>query len=160
MEGQWLPGGTGDTGTRGTRVALLNENTEVNRGGPEPGDLMVKHDHTALVFAIYRAGRAHPRAQDRSIPVVPGPEQARLQLSQTEYFRQAMPAPSDKRPNEIDHETRFDYLNHRGEGKQAAELILYARVSEMRQQGFEFRKYRANVLENWPDWNGMGDPPR
>lgn len=64
------------------------------------------------------------------------------------------------RPNEIDIENHFDDLNHRGFGKEAAEMIYYTRVSEMRMQGFEFRLYKPGVLDSWVDWDGYGDPPR
>jgi len=69
-----------------------------------------------------------------------------------------VPTPNER--NEIDRETHFDYLNHRGFGKEAAEMIYYTRVSEMRAQGFEFRRYKPGVIDNWMDWNGSGDPPR
>ena len=134
--------------------SVVNQNTVVNRSGPQPGDLMVKVDHTALVVQVYRAGAPHPRAQDKTIPVFPGHEQARLQVGQTEYFRQTMP------PANASAETHFDYLNHRGFGKEAAEMIYYTPVSEMRAQGFEFRSYKPGVLDNWLEWNGIGDPPR
>ena len=136
--------------------SLVNQNTVVNRLGPQPGDLMVKTDHTALVVAVYGVGVSHPKAYDKSIPTFPGHEQARLQMGQTEYFRAATPTAT----SEINSETHFDYLNHRGFGKERAELIYYTRVSEMRAQGFDFRQYKDGVLDNWPDWNGTGDPPR
>jgi hypothetical protein len=98
-------------------------------------------------------GLPHPRWSEKAtIPLFPGPEQARLQLHQTEYFRED---PSKTTPS-----IHVDYLNHRGEGKQAAELIYYADASRMRQDGFEFRMYRPEVMDNWTDWNGEGDPPR
>jgi hypothetical protein len=140
--------------------SLVNENTEKNPRGPQPGDLMVKVDHAALVIQVYPPGITHPRARDKRIPVFPGHDQARLQLNQTEYFRQEIPGPEVYHPNEIDCETHFDYLNHRGFGKERAELIYYTRVSEMRSQGFEFRMYKSGVLDNWLDWDGLGDPSR
>jgi hypothetical protein len=54
----------------------------------------------------------------------------------------------------------FDYLNHRGQGKDAAGLIHFASKDEMQQRGFEYRMYRPGVIDNWRDWNGDGDPPR
>jgi hypothetical protein len=107
---------------------------------------MVKVDHAALVIQVYPPGITHPRARDKLIPVFPGHDQARLQLNQTEYFRQEIPGPEVYHPNEIDCETHFDYLNHRGFGKERAELIYYTRVSEMRSQGFDFRMYKSGVL--------------
>ena len=80
---------------------------------------------------------------------------AAKQLTQTEYFR------ADH--SSIKPTVHFDYLNHRGEGtpiKQAAELIYFADAPQMQMDGFQFRRYKAAVMDNWTDWNGQGDPPR
>jgi len=135
--------------------SVFSQNTEVNPRGPEPGDLMCKPDHTALVFKVYPPGLDHPRASDTSIPIFPGPLMAAKQLTQTEYFR------ADH--SSIKPTVQFDYLNHRGEGtpvKQAAELIYFADAPQMQMDGFQFRRYKAAVMDNWTDWNGQGDPPR
>jgi hypothetical protein len=135
--------------------SVFAKNTIVNPKGPEPGDLMCKPDHVALVFKVYPAGVDHPRASDTRIPIFPGPQIASRQLNQTEYFRADHSEPTPT--------VHFDYLNHRGEGtpvKQAAELIYFADAIAMQKDGFQFRSYSPGVLENWSDWNGEGDPPR
>ena len=133
--------------------SVFNSNTVVNPRGPEPGDLMSKPDHTALIYKMYPPGLPHPKWNEKSrIPIFPGPQQARLQLHQTEYFREDPTKPTTS--------VHVDYLNHRGEGKEAAELIYYADAARMRQDGFQFRMYRREVMDNWSDWNGEGDPPR
>ena len=135
--------------------SVFSQNTEINPIGPQPGDLMCKPDHTALVFKVYPPGLDHPRASDVTIPIFPGSFIAARQLTQTEYFRTDHSA---AKPT-----THFDYLNHRGEGtpvKQAAELIYFADAPEMQLAGFQFRQYSARVLDNWIDWDGRGDPPR
>jgi hypothetical protein len=136
-------------------VSVYNDNTVVNGRGPEPGDLMCKPDHVALVFKMYPPGLPHPRANDKRIPLFPGERAAAQQLNTTEYFREDPRAPNSH--------VHIDYLNHRGEGtprKQAAELIYFADAFKIRQMGFEFRMYSRDVLDNWLDWNGEGDPPR
>lgn len=130
--------------------SLVNENSVPNPAGPESGDLMAKVDHAALVFQVYHRGQDHPRATDKSIPIFPGNDKAMLELNQTEYFRDAESQP----------DTHVDYLNHRGFGKEKAELMYFAGATEMRQQGFRFLMYAPGVLDNWKDWDGEGDPPR
>lgn len=120
--------------------ALFRYNTVRNPRGPAPGDLMLKDDHAALIFAVHRPGVEHPEAADPSIPVFPGRDKARLQLDQTRYFRS-----SESDPNVL----HFDYLNHRGEGKQRAELIYYADNSVL-DGGFQFRMYGPTVLSATP----------
>jgi hypothetical protein len=132
--------------------SVFNKNTVVNPRGPEPGDLMCKPDHTALVYKVYPPRLPHPRANDKSVPIFPGAAQAAFQLGQTEYFRDN-PALAGPNPH-------VDYLNHRGEGKEAAELIYYADAYKMKTGGFQFRMYRPEVMDNWIDWTGEGDPPR
>jgi hypothetical protein len=135
--------------------SVFSHNTVVNGRGPQAGDLMCKPDHTALIFKVYTAGEEHPRIRDTSIPIFPGPRIAAMQIAQTEYFRSDH---SDIRPT-----VHFDYLNHRGEGrptKQAAELIYFADAPQMQLDGFQFRSYSPAVLDDWVDWDGLGDPPR
>jgi hypothetical protein len=107
-------------------------------------------DHTALVYEVYPPGVPHPKAADNSVPVFPGRDQARKELSQTEYFREVATTAS----------IHLDYLNHRGEGKEKAELIYFADAAAMVQDGFRFRMYKRGVMDNWVDWGGEGDPPR
>jgi hypothetical protein len=141
--------------------ALVNYNTVNNPSGPQPGDLMLKEDHASLVYKVYGPSAMHPKAYDKSIPVFPGNNIAKTQLNQTEYFRSPMPDQDDFRPNEIDAPwIRIDYLNHRGYGKEKAELIYYANAKEMTDSGFQFRMYGPSVLDNWTDWNGINQPPR
>jgi hypothetical protein len=44
--------------------------------------------------------------------------------------------------------------------KQKAELIYFASVDELSNDGFDFRKYNGLVLDGWADWDGHGDPSR
>ena len=50
--------------------ALFKYNTVSvrNPSGPEPGDLMMTTEHTALVFATYPPGLSHPKAKDKNQP--------------------------------------------------------------------------------------------
>jgi hypothetical protein len=136
--------------------SLLLKDTVQNPKGPEPGDLMLKSDHAALVFAVYLPGQRHPRSTETAIPLYPGRVQAARQTNILEYFRNEegnMIGP----PPMVSH---FDYLNHRGEGgKQQAELMLYARVDDPDFVDFRFRMFNPVVLENWDDWSGEGKPP-
>jgi hypothetical protein len=141
--------------------ALVDHNMVINPRGPEPGDLMGHLEHAALVFRVYPPSVIHPRAYDKSVPVFPGNEVARKQLNQTEYFRTQIPAKNEFGPTEIDAGPHFDYLNHRGLGKEKAELMFFANIMEMRRQGFYFRMYKPGVIDNWLDWkDGRDDPPR
>ena len=130
--------------------ALLLQNTVVNPKGPEPGDLMAAVDHTALIYRVYPPGVPHPKAGDSSIPSFPGREKARQEVNQTEYLRERATT----------NTMHLDYLNHRGEGKEKAELIYFADAVQMVKDGFRFCMYHPGVLDNWIDWNGQGDPPR
>jgi hypothetical protein len=132
--------------------SLLQKNTMTNPSGPQPGDLMSSTEHAALVFAVRAGPGAHPRAADRSIAPFPGDMVARTQLNQTEYFRTTM--------STVSAGLYIDYLNHRGYGKEKAELIYEASVAEIKGMGFDFRAYHPGVLDNWLDWDGLGDPPR
>jgi hypothetical protein len=138
-------------------TALWNWNTVKNPRGPEPGDLMLKPGHAALVFAVYPPGMRHPKSSDQTIPTYPGEIKAAAQINVLEYFRdgdgQVIGPPGLG--------LRFDYLNHRGEGspiKQRAELIYYASVSDHSFRDFQFRSYNNTVLLNWTNWNGVGEP--
>jgi hypothetical protein len=130
--------------------SLLLQNTAANPHGPEPGDLMAATDHTALVYQVYPPGVPHPQASNRAIPVFPGNDKAQKELHQTEYFREVATTAS----------MHLDYLNHRGWGKQKAELIYFADATTMVKDGFRFCMYKPGVLDNWVDWTGDGDPPR
>ena len=66
--------------------SLWKRNTQINRSGPENGDLMiiykagtvsaVRH-HTALVYRVYAVSEAHAKIKDNSIPNFPGPDAAK-----------------------------------------------------------------------------------
>src|SRR5205814_10534618 len=136
-----------------TRVgarALLEQNTIINPKGPQPGDLMAKVDHTSLIYKVYPPGVPHPLAANPRIPVFPGAAQAAKEINQTEYLREVKTSATPG--------IYFDYLNHRGMGKQRAELIYYASSTEMRNDGFEYRMYKPGVIDNWRDWSGEGSP--
>ena len=134
---------------------LLPQNMEPNPIGPQPGDLMINPDHTALVFRVWPPGAPHPLAYQDRIPLFPGREEAAKQLNQTKYFRDDPFGPVQSQGQHI------DYLNHRGVGtpkKEKAELILFADVGEVRKE-FQFRRYLKRVLCNWERWDGRGDAP-
>jgi hypothetical protein len=140
--------------------SLFHQNMEPNPRGPEPGDVMIKEDHAALVFRVWPSGVPHLLANQwgisGGIPSFPGPAQAARELNQTRYFRDQPVAPIQSIWPHI------DYLNHRGEGKpkkEKAELMFFADVQDMRRDGFQFRKYRKLVRDNWEGWDGTGDPP-
>ena len=134
--------------------ALWRNNTEKNPAGPEPGDLLLGRGHAGLIFAVYlpnlseRWGdlaipRPHPRACDSSIIVYPGPTIAKTQIDVLEYFR------DDEGPKgPVKAGTRFDYLNHRGQGKERAELIYYANVYDSDFDPYEFRMFTASVFQD------------
>jgi hypothetical protein len=116
------------------------------------GDLMVKEDHTALVFGYYATGVRHPHEIRADIPDFPGPDTAVQQLYQLEYFgeprtRVAGRPVCGSRELLVDH---VDYLNHRGEGKpkkEQAELIYFRSVPYLRQrEQLEFKRFRPIVL--------------
>jgi hypothetical protein len=130
--------------------ALVQHNTVINPRGPETGDLMAKLDHAALVFAVYPPSVIHRKTLDKRIPVFPGHDIAKKQLNQTEYIRTPETTPWPY----------IDYLNHRGFGKERAELMYHASAQKMEDEGFEFRMYKPGVIDNWIDWNGIDDPPR
>lgn len=134
--------------------SLWHRNTEINPNGPQPGDLMMAlgggMHHTALVYRVYPPGTPHPHANDQTVPDFPGDDIARVQRGQTEYFRSRQP----------DGFVHIDYLNYRSRRKGVAELIYFASAELLRQDGFQFRKWRGGVIDNWTDWNGRGDPPR
>jgi hypothetical protein len=155
-EGEYLKSVQAHTGDK----ALWNWNTVRNEKGPEPGDLLLKPDHAALIFATYPPGQPHPKAADRTVPDYPGGKMAASQLDTLEYFRDIPGRAPGAFSAGIAH---FDYLNHRGEGhppKQKAELIYYAAGDDTELAGFEFRKFNWFVFWNWPGWDGSGDPPR
>jgi hypothetical protein len=138
-----------------TSYSLMDHNTEVNRGGPNYGDLMIKYGHAAVVYRTYPTGRIHPKAHDGSYAVFPGQTQAAQETNQTRYIRK------DSDPRFV-HDVHFDYLNHRGEGrptKNKAELIINASAHEMKKEGFQFRIYSKSVTNDWKNWDGTGSIP-
>lgn len=148
--------------------SLVYHNTVVNPKGPQPGDLMIRFKtigpfvtdhHTALVFAVYSPGDRHPREHDFPLPRYPGNDAA-LKSDVTEYFRGTLGDDGTTKYKHADNDIHIDYLNSRGEKKRKAELIYFANAKQLIDDGFEFRKYSRQVLDNWTDWNGEGRPPR
>jgi hypothetical protein len=154
--------------------SLWSRNTEVNRLGPQAGDLMMRfrttwtgsvdagNTHTALVYKVYSAGVSHPKANDFGVPNFPGHEAAKKDFNQTEYFRGTVYSSAHVTLYRVpDHDAHFDYLNSRSDDKRNAELIYFANARQLHDDdGFEFRMYGKNVLDNWSDWDGQGFPPR
>lgn len=146
--------------------SLFLHNMDINPRGPEVGDMMLKADHAAMVYRVYLPGMVHPLAErfvgnatpreTAPIPQFPGDLPARAQLHQTRYFRELSPAVGPMPPSS----PHIDYLNHRGFGKERAELILFADAGEMVKMGFDFYQYDDSVLDDWSDWDGNGNPPR
>ncbi len=150
--------------------SLHERNTKINVAGPQEGDLMMRYTttvlgitdkhHTALVFAVYPPGKAHPRENDAKLPSFPGDDAALKQFNVTEYFRGTVDDDGKTAYRRADKDIHFDYLNSRGEDKRNAELIYFANAAQLKDIGFEFRQYSSDVLDNWPDWDGTGFPPR
>ena len=153
--------------------SLLEKNTFPIKNSADvwPGDLMLKKDHTAIVFAVYPPGATHPFLQRADIPDFPSPEKAASQLDVLEYFRTARTTTNNLRsipPSEM-KKVHVDYLNHRGEAypegapkKQKAELIYFADADDM-VNTFQLNYRRLGpktVLNNWTDWKGNDAPPR
>lgn len=147
--------------------SMLQYNVVRNPYGPEVGDLMINNDasHTALVLAIYPSGQKHPKEEWSTIPDFPGEGTAEKQLDQLEYFRTPRQVDTSshtpKFPASALATAHFDYLNHRGNGKEKAEIIYFADVGELRAMGFEFYLFNKYVLDDWnfPPWDGKGRPP-
>ena len=135
--------------------ALFEENTVWNMHGPEEGDLLSKSDHTAIVFNVFKPGQIHPKWDDQKVLDFPGNDTAARQLNVLEYFRDV----ESRRQSLIGSTIHFDYLNHRGWGKEQAELIYYANVWDPDFKEFEFRKFAPRVIQNWEHWNGYDAPP-
>jgi hypothetical protein len=153
--------------------SLWKNNTERNQVGPGPGDLMmifetgaggrVTENHTALVYRVYPPGRSHVKWNDYSVPNFPGPDAAKADFNQTEYFKGTVFQGSQVTISRMpDTDTHFDYLNSRADAKRNAELIYFSNAWQaVNQDGFEFRKYSSNVTDNWFDWkDGEAFPPR
>jgi hypothetical protein len=149
--------------------SLWKRNTEVNRSGPENGDLMIIYKkgavsvirrHTALVYRIYAASEKHAKSKDTSIPNFPGEDTAKNQVNVTEYFRGTVNDDGVTVSRDPDGDTHIDYLNHRGTDKPKAELLYYANAAQLRDEGFEFRMYSLKVTDDWYEWDGRGNPPR
>lgn len=149
--------------------SLYQRNTTINVAGPQPGDLLMRYTtfmgvtdkhHTALVFAVYPPGTSHPRDKDNSLPSFPGDDVALKQFKVTEYFRGTVDGDGKTAYRQPDKDIHFDYLNSRGDDKRNAELIYFANAAQLQDQGFEFRQYSSDILDNWADWSGDGMPPR
>jgi len=120
--------------------SLFRYNTVDNPSGPQAGDLMLSTGHAALVINTYQAYVPHPKASNDRIPNFPGPDVAKTQLDQLEYFKSREP----------DNTVRFDYLNHRGQGKEKAELLYFSKPEVMKGYGFQFRKFNKGVMRDQP----------
>jgi hypothetical protein len=149
--------------------ALWKHNTKVNSSVPHVGDLMIiwsswmqsDRHHAALVYKVYAPGQKHPKQDDRRVPDFPGSDAALGQKSTTEYFKGTVDRDSGATVSrEPDRDFHFDYLNSRGDAKRNAELIYFANARQALAEGFEFRVYSESVLDDWPDWVGIGLPPR
>jgi hypothetical protein len=148
--------------------SLWNLNTDVNPDGPSAGDLLMRYSegasgmadnhHTALIFAAYAPGVAHPKAKSDT-PSFPGPDEAMSQVRVTEYFMGTVDDDFVTKSRAPDAQTHFDYLNSRGNAKRNAELVYFANAAQFLKIGFEFRKYSDFVLFDWPNWDGEGRPP-
>jgi hypothetical protein len=146
--------------------SLWNHNTAVNPTGPDPGDLMMRfggihrYHHTALVTSVYPPFALHPQWQNAKVPDFPGPDAAEKQITVTRYFMGTKDDDDRTAYRTADISWHFDYLNSRSDAKRNAELIYFANVAQLRDDGFQFRLYSDTVLENWADWDGLGVPPR
>lgn len=149
--------------------ALLTRNVIPNPQGPQSGDLMLKGDHAAVVYQVYPPGVSHPRANQfgepdamscSTIPRFPGNDIARTQLDRLIYFRSQPPRYPVCTSDDGCDVAHIDFLNHRGFGKENAELMLFAEVPELQKAGFDFYMYSPDVLDNWADWAGSGTPPQ
>ena len=152
-------------------TSLLKKNTTPVTADVWPGDLMLKEDHTALVFEMWDPGEDHALLQRADIPDFPGPETAAHDLNQLDYFRTPRLVTKGIRSVSPVEKTKahIDYLNHRGEAfpknapvKQKAELIYYADAQDMvTTQKLGFRRFGSHtVLNNWLGWDGSVPPPR
>jgi hypothetical protein len=152
--------------------ALWKHNTVKNQYGPQAGDLLMIYTekwwglrtdrhHAALVYRPYPVGTSHPQEKDTSIPNFPGGDAAEEQVNVTEYFKGTVdPDSGVTLSRAADGDSHFDYLNSRASSKRNAELIYFANSRQATADGFEFRMYGSNVLDNWFDWDGKGIAPR
>jgi hypothetical protein len=152
--------------------ALWKHNTVAYQYGPQAGDLLIIYTtkwwglrtdrhHAALVYLPHAAGKSHPKQNDTSVPDFPGPDKAEEQVHQTEYFKGTVdPDTGVTVSRQPDHDEHFDYLNSRSDAKRNAELIYFSNARQARNEGFEFRMYGPQVLDNWFDWDGQETPPR
>lgn len=119
-----------------------------------PGYLMIvfegKMHHTSLVYHVYGPGEAHPQEKHTNIPDFPGNDVAIKQVDQWVYFRGTILEEKDDRvlrnSRAPDKDIHIDYLNYRSRRKNRAELILFANVRQMREDGFKFRWYLDDVF--------------
>lgn len=140
--------------------ALFKHNTEAYPDWPDSGDLMIKSDHAALVLARHEV----PKSRPDDVPLFPGSDEAVKQVDVTLYYR----CDPDRRQKILSQQHLseeylkasdcgssekgyVDYLNHRGNGKESAELIYNANVDQMLKDGFQFRKWAAFVLRSWTE---------
>ena len=145
--------------------SLWHHNTEVNKNGPDPGDLMMRfggihrYHHTALVLGVYAPVTYHPQWRNMQVPDFPGADTAEKQTNVTRYFMGTKDDDGRTAYRTPDKWWHFDYLNSRADMKRNAELVYFANESQFRDDDFEFRMYSDSVTDNWDDWNGAGIPP-
>ena len=148
--------------------SLYLYNMELNStSGPDSGDLMIRYrtkwfgtkvdqanTHTALVFQTYGPSVPHQLENRTDVPSFPGRDQANSQPN-TEYFRGTVDVSTGitayRKP---DMDTHFDFLNSPADRKRIAELIYFANARQLRDEGFEFYKFRQGVVDNYTDWDG------
>jgi len=148
--------------------SLYLYNMELNSpSGPDSGDLMIryrtkwfgtkvdqKNTHTALVYQSYAPGAPHLLENRKDVPSFPGRDQANSQPN-TEYFRGTVDASTGVTTYRApDMDTHFDFLNSPADRKRIAELIYFANARQLRDEGFEFYRFKEGVVDNFADWNG------
>jgi hypothetical protein len=121
--------------------------------GPVTREVVVMH-HTSLVLAVYPPGVPHPRLKSGELsrtPDFPGDEKAIAQKGTVEYVRGTILKEEDDEVLEIDRnpdkDYHVDYLNYRSKRKDAAEIIYFANVRQLRADGFQFRFYGNSVFQ-------------
>lgn len=136
--------------------AMANKNLDgTDRTNIQAGDLMIAFNdhqhHTALVYRVWGPGEAHPYAGRADIDDFPGDEEAVKRIDQWRYFRGTILEEKNDRvirsTRNPDKDMHVDYLNYRSKRKDRAELIYFANVRQMREDGFKFRWYGDSVFK-------------
>ena len=148
--------------------SLYLYNMELNStSGPDPGDLMIrystkwfgmkvdqKNTHTALVYQSYAPSVPHLLENRKDVPSFPGRDQANSQPN-TEYFRGTVDGSGVTAYRAADMDTHFDYLNSPADKKRIAELIYFANARQLKDEGFDFYRFRSGVVDNLAGWDGQ-----